>query len=137
MPYLRLYLPEIPVARKRQLARKLIDTTLRTFQLHPSDRDQITIQFLTSARTRPYSRCKVEVACRELPAANKRAFAENVAPLISRSLHLENRLAWLRGSRNESATAVDIRFTDLSFDSGAASEPSIDDILPAEWNRVA
>lgn len=137
MPYLRLYLPEIPIARKRQLARKLIDTTLRTFQLHPADRDQITIQFLTPAKVRPRPNCRVEVGCRDLPAANKRAFTENVAPLITRSLRLQSRLDWLKGGKVGPVPTVDVRFLELPFDSASPNEWAVGDALMADWNRAA
>jgi hypothetical protein len=138
MPFLRLYLPEISVSRKRHLAQKLIETTIRTFELRPSDRDQITVQFLSQARPRR-ANCRIEVGCRDLPPANQRAFAEDVAPMLMRSLHLraKNRLARLMGAEAEMPAKVDVRFLKLRLDDTTANEWAVGDALVADWERAA
>ncbi len=135
MPYLRLYLPEISIAQKRHIAQKLIDLTLCTSRLRRYwDRDQITIQFLSQ----PRADCRVEVHCHNLTSMNRRAFAEEVAPLLIRSLHLnvKNRLAWLMGVGAEKPR-VDVRFLELPFDDVIASESTVENAFEAEWQRVA
>ncbi len=139
MPYLRLYLPEISIAQKRHIAQKLIDLTLCTSRLRRYwDRDQITIQFLSQPRERRRAACRVEVYCHNLTSMNRRAFAEEVAPLLTRSLHskVKNRLAWLMGVAAEKPR-VDVRFLELPFDDVVVSESIVETTFEAEWQRVA
>jgi hypothetical protein len=139
MPYLRLYLPEISITRKRQLAQKLIKTTLRTFQLRASDRDQITIQFLPEARAQKCARCRVEVAGHDLAPANKQAFAQDVTPVLLRSLQLDgkSRLAAMVGIKTERPPQVDVSFLELPPDCVAPGRWAVGDDLAAAWNRAA
>lgn len=139
MPYLRLYLPEISIAQKRHVAQKLIDLTLRTFRRRRYwDRDQITIQFLPQPR--PRAECRIEVHCHNLTLVNKRAFAEEAAPMLIRSLHLniKNRLAWLMGIGAEKLPPkVDVSFLELPFEDMSPAEYTIGEAFIAEWDRVA
>ncbi len=138
MPYLRLYLPRVSIAQKRRIARRLIDTTLCTFQLRASDRDQITIQFLPQPRQR--TDCWIEVGCRDLTSETKQAFAEQVAPMLIRSLHLhvKNRLAWLMGiGADKMPPKVAVRFLELPFDDVVTSDLAVGNAFVSEWERVA
>ncbi len=138
MPYLRLYLPEISIAQKRHIAQKMIDTTLGAFRLPASDREQVTVQFLSQPRARQRG-CRVEVLCRDLPADRKQAFAEAVSPMLVRSLHLQvkNRLAWLMGVEAKIPPKVEVQFLGLPFDNAPASEPMVGDAFVAEWEKAA
>jgi hypothetical protein len=132
-------LPEISIAQKRHVAQKLIELTLRTSRRRRYwDRDQITIQFLHQAHPRQRGECRVEVHGHNLSSVNRRAFAEEVAPLLIRSLHLnvKNRLAWLMGVGAEKPR-VDVRFLELPFDDMIASESIVENTFEAEWQRVA
>jgi phenylpyruvate tautomerase PptA (4-oxalocrotonate tautomerase family) len=141
MPYLRLYLPEVSIAQKRHIAQKLIDLTLRTFRRRRYwDRDQITIQFLPQPQPRQRAECRIEVHCHNLTLVNKRAFAEEVAPLLVRSLHLhvKNRLAWLMGlGADRMPPKVDIDFLELPFDDVISSELEMANTFSSEWDQVA
>ncbi|MGB8889920.1 MAG: hypothetical protein WCC87_24565 [Candidatus Korobacteraceae bacterium] len=140
MPYLRLYLPEISIAQKRQVAQKLIELTLRTSRRRRYwDRDQITIQFLHQAQPRQRGECRVEVHCHNLSSVNQRAFTEEVAPLLVRSLHphVKNRLAWLMGIEAKMSPKVDVQFLELPFDGASPAEWTVGDAFVTEWERVA
>jgi phenylpyruvate tautomerase PptA (4-oxalocrotonate tautomerase family) len=137
MPYLRLYLPETSTAQKRHIAQKMIDTTLGAFRLPTSDREQITVQFLSQPRQR--GECRIEVLSRDLPADRKQAFAEAVSPMLIESLHLQvkNRLAWLMGVEAKVPPKVEVQFLGLPFDDYAASEPMVGDAIISEWKKAA
>jgi phenylpyruvate tautomerase PptA (4-oxalocrotonate tautomerase family) len=139
MPYLRLYLPEISIAQKRHIAQRLIDTTLRTFQLGAPDRDQITIQFLSLLRGRQRVECRVEVHCHDVPCERQQAFAEEVTPMLIRSLHLhvKNRLAWLMGTEPKIPPRIHVRFLDLPCNKFSPSEWTVGDAFLSEWERAA
>jgi phenylpyruvate tautomerase PptA (4-oxalocrotonate tautomerase family) len=132
-------LPEISIAQKRHIAQKLIDMTLRTFQLRSSERDQITIQFLSQPGSRRRADCHLEIRSHDLTAENKRAFAEEVAPMLVRSLHLhvKNRLAWLMGQESKMSPEVEVRFQELPIDEVSPSDWKVGDVFVAEWRRVA
>jgi hypothetical protein len=138
MPYLRLYLPKISIAQKRHVAQRLIELTLRTSRRRRYwDRDQITIQFLPQPHQ---DDCRVEVHCHNASSVNQRAFAEEVAPMLIRSLHLnvKNRLGWLMGMEaDKMPPKVDVRFLELPFDTVVASEWTVGDAFISEWDRVA
>jgi hypothetical protein len=140
MPYLRLYLPEVSIAQKRHIAEKLIDLTLRASRRRRHwDRDQITIQFLPQAQPRQRGECRVEVLGHNLTLVNQRAFAEEVGPMLVRSLHLnvKNRLAWLMGIEPKVSPKVDVHFRELPFDAVVADECAIGDEFVADWKRAA
>ncbi len=138
MPYLRLYLPEVSIAQKRHIAQKLIDLTLRTSRRRRHwDRDQITIQFLPQPRKR--GECRVEVLGHNLTSVNQRAFAEEVGPMLVRSLHLnvKNRLAWLMGIETRLSPKVDVHFRELPFDAVVAEEGTVAEEFVADWKLAA
>jgi hypothetical protein len=140
MPYLRLYLPEISIAQKRHVAQKLIDLTLRTSRRRRYlDREQITIQFLPQSQPRQRGQCRVEVLGHNLTTVNQRAFTEEVAPMLVRSLHLNvrNRLAWLMGIEPKVSPKVDVLFHELPFDAVVADECPVGDEFVAEWKHAA
>jgi hypothetical protein len=139
MPYLRLYLPKISIAQKRHVAQKLIELTLRTSRRRRYwDRDQITIQFLTQPRQ--WDDCRVEVHCHNASSVNQRAFAEEVAPMLIRSLYLnvKHRLGWLMGIEvDKMPSKVEVQFLELPSDIVVPSEWTVGDAFISEWDRVA
>ncbi len=140
MPYLRLYLPETSIGQKRRIAEKLIDLTMHSFQQRrQSDRHQITIQFLSEASTEQGPACRVEVHSRKLASRNQQVFAEEVEPMLVRSLHLhaKSRMARLMGVKPATPPAVEIEFLDLVPDEVATAECPIGDALIDDWNRAA
>lgn len=47
MPYIRLYVPELSTARKRELAQTLTDAVVRVLQMPEEARDWLTTHFVT------------------------------------------------------------------------------------------
>jgi phenylpyruvate tautomerase PptA (4-oxalocrotonate tautomerase family) len=47
MPYIRLYVPEISIDKKREVAQSVTDTVVQTLQMPPEARDWLTIHFVT------------------------------------------------------------------------------------------
>lgn len=126
MPYLRLYCSKIPVAQKREIARNLIDITLKTFGLRREDRGRMTVQFqeLWKANRANESQsvsqgddCILEVNADSLTDEKKKAFAEEVTPMLGRSLHRtpESRLARFLGFKAEPTRQIAIQFNDVGL----------------------
>lgn len=125
MPYLRLYSPDLPIAKKRLVAQTLIGVTRHAFQLAPEDRGEITIQFVplgledkaigAGATIRPDGAdYKLEVTARNLTEEKKHAFAEEAIPLLVRSLPLkpQSRIKRLLGFKTE-MLQVDVQFREF------------------------
>ncbi len=123
MPYLRLYCSDIPIAQKRVMARNLIDITLRTFALRREDRARMIVQFQelwkanSAHESQPVSQqddCILEVNADGLTDEKKKAFAEEVTPMLGRSLHREpeSRLARFLGFKAEPTREIAIQFNE-------------------------
>ena len=136
MPYLRLYCSEIPVAQKREIARNLIDITLKTFALRREDRRRMIVQFqeLWKANRANESQsvsqkddCILEVNADGLTDEKKKAFAEEVTPMLGRSLHRapESRLARFFGFKAEPTRQIAIQFNDLGLAERVRREPAV------------
>jgi phenylpyruvate tautomerase PptA (4-oxalocrotonate tautomerase family) len=123
LPYLRLYCSELPIAQKRVIARKLIDITLRTFALRREDRGRMIVQFEGIWKANKANEwqsvsqkddCILEVNAEGLTAEKKKAFAEEVTPMLARSLQREpeSRLARFLGFKAEPTRQIAIQFND-------------------------
>jgi hypothetical protein len=125
MPYLRVYSRAVPLVQKRDIARKLIDITLRAFQLRPEDRSQITVQFLpirhawSSYAVQGYEHLPeypltLEVRDHNLTEGKRRAFASEAAPVLTKSLGaLRGPIARLLGRKPDPGRQVAFQFSDL------------------------
>lgn len=125
MPYLRLYAGDVPVEKKRVIARKLIDITLRTFHLSPEERHRITVQFVPLRQLRESetiapsglepTAVAVEVSDRDLTEEKKRAFAAEVEPMLNNSVPVKSRgrFARLLGLHPDPARQIAFQFRDL------------------------
>jgi hypothetical protein len=96
MPYLRIFSPDVPLAQKRLIGQKLIEITSRAFQLRAEDRHRINIQFILVPRIASVNGFGpaiprdadffLEVNHNGLTEEKKRAFAEEVKPMLSQVL---------------------------------------------------
>jgi hypothetical protein len=93
MPYLRIFSPYVPLAQKRLIAQKLIEITSRAFELRAEDRHRINIQFILLPRLCSVTGLEpvvprdadffLEVKAQGLTEEKKRAFAEEVTPMLA------------------------------------------------------
>jgi hypothetical protein len=125
MPYLRVYSRAVPLEQKRDIARKLIDITLRAFQLRPEDRSQITVQFLPLRHAwaayaiqgyeqLPDYPLTLEVRDHNLTEGKRRAFASEAAPVLTKSLSASRGpIARLLGRKPDPGRQVAFQFNDL------------------------
>jgi hypothetical protein len=121
MPYIRLYSREVPLAEKRILAEKLISIALSAFRLHPEDRHQITIQFISRnmspARFDPLFRkgettVVLEISDCELTAEKITAFIDAATPLLSQSAAVRHPgpIARMLGWKTDPARQIGFQF---------------------------
>jgi hypothetical protein len=141
MPYLRLYSQEIGIEQKRVIARKLIDVTLRAFQLRPEDSHRITIQFVPLPSSGSSSgnhyleqenvELMLEVLAHDLTKEKKTAFAKQAADTLTRVMpeKASRRIARFFGLKPDAAAQVTIQFNALS--------PAISDPFIPELERKA
>jgi hypothetical protein len=136
MPYLRLYSRDVPVEEKRAIAQKLIQITLRSFQLGPEERNRITIQFISPPQvggvfgSQPAiprgADAMLEVKAHDLTEAKKRAFAEEAAAMLAQLLPTKarSRIARLLRIKAVSTRQIALQFDELSR---AISDPFVVD----------
>jgi len=134
MPYLRLHLPEVPIERKRVIAQKLIEITMHAFRLHPQQRYQVSIEFISEPKSNAGNRfgplskrdadCIFEVMGHDLTEEKKRAFAEETATLLAPLLPLKSRMRIVRllGVKPDVSRQIAFQFGELS---PAVSEPFV------------
>ena len=94
MPYLRIFSPYVPPAQKRLIVQKLLEMTPRAFQLE--DHHCINIQFILLPRIASVTGFGpaiphdadffLEVNHRGLTEEMKRAFAEEIKPVLTQVL---------------------------------------------------
>jgi hypothetical protein len=145
MPYIRLYSREVPLAKKRILAEKLITIALGAFRLCPEDRHQITVQFMPQSMSparfdqlfrRGEKSAVLEVSDHELTVEKITAFVEAATPLLSQSVAIRHGgpIARMLGWDTDPARQVAFQFNDTG--PVAASASALD---PADWatNRAA
>jgi hypothetical protein len=136
MPYLRLYAQDLQIEQKRVIAQKLIEITLRTFNLSADQRYRTTIQFITvpkvfgvdglhSATSRDPD-LMLEVLGHDLTEGKKRAFANEATAMLTHVLPVKpwSRLARLLGIEVDSPRQVALQFNELS---AAVSDPFVSD----------
>jgi hypothetical protein len=128
MPYLRIYSPEVPLPQKRLIAQKLIEITLRAFQLRSEDRHRISIQFIPVTRFPVVAGLKpavpheagflLEVNDHGLTEAKKRAFAEEAKPMLTEELvaKARSRFARLLGIMPHISQQVALQFNEFNLD---------------------
>ncbi len=144
MPYLRLYSDKVPVEQKRVVAKELIDITLRTFHLSPEERSRITIQFVPLRQLRESedlepatltpSDLAIEVSGSDLTEEKKKAFAEEVVPMLTQSVPARplGRLARLLRKKADASRQVAVQFHELQ--SGAIGDSWL---APGQIRRAA
>lgn len=96
MPYLRIFSPYIPPAQKRFIVQNLVEITSRAFQLGTEDRHRINIQFIVLPRIGSVTGFGpaiphdadffLEVNHRGLTEEKKRAFADEIKPVLTQVL---------------------------------------------------
>ena len=136
MPYLRLYTRDLPIEQKRVIAQKLIEITLRTFQLRAEQRYRTSIQFITlpqvcgadepQAAISRGADLTLEVLGHDLTEEKKRAFTEAAAAMLAHVAPTKprNRIARLLGMTADSPQQVALQFNELS---SAVSDPFVAD----------
>lgn len=136
MPYLRLYSLDVPLAQKRLLAQKLIEITLRAFRLPAEDRHRINVQFIslpirhTAASRHPViprdANCFLEVNDLGLTEENKRSFADEVMPMLTKELaeKTTSRFVRLIRFRADTSRQVALQFTELNPDEQTSRDSS-------------
>lgn len=140
MPYLRLYSQQIGIEQKRVIAQKLIQITLRTFQLRPEDSNRITIQFVPLPHSDaagsdysepPGSELSLEVLAHNLTREKKTAFAKQATDALATVV--AGRSGWgiarFFGIKSDAPAQVFIQFNSLS--------PGISDPFVPEPERRA
>ena len=134
MPYLRLYARDLSIEQKRDIAQKLIEITLRTFNLQADQRYRTTIQFITlpgvAGVDGPDSATKrdpgliLEVLGHDLTEGRKRAFTKEATAMLTRLVPMKpwSRFARLLGIEVDSSRQVALQFNELSL---AVSDPFV------------
>jgi hypothetical protein len=128
MPYLRIYSRAVPIEQKRILAEKLIEITLRTFQLRAQERNRITIQFQAIPRGSDFT---LEVIGHDLTDEKRKAFAEEASHMLTGLVPVKprSRIARFLGINWEAPRQVVLQFDELS--------PAISDPFVADLERWA
>jgi hypothetical protein len=144
VPYLRLYARDLQTEQKRVIAEKLIEITLRTFQLHADQRYQTSIQFITQPQVSgadgrqaavPHDGdFTLEVIGHNLTEEKKRAFAKEAAAMFTHFAPMKprNRIARLLGIKAKSPQQICLQFNELS---PAISDPIVVDSQQSD-NRL-
>lgn len=139
MPYLRLYARDLPTEQRRVIAQKLIEITLRTFQLRADQRYQTSIQFITQPQLSVVDEPQAavpregeftpEVLGHNLTKGKKRAFAEEAAAMLAHVAPMKprNRIARLLGIKAKPAQQICFQFNELN---PAISDPFLVDPQP-------
>ena len=139
MPYLRLYSRDVPIDQKRVIAQKLIEITLRAFQLRGEDRNRITIQFIPLPQPWTIDGLKpliardadatLEVRAHDLTEGKKKAFAEEAIAMLAHLIPAKprGRIARLLGIQARRPRQVALQFNELS---PAISDPFVVDAEP-------
>lgn len=132
MPYLRLYLRELPLEQQRVIAQKLIEITLRAFRLTADERYRTSIQFITLSQVGGVDGLQLniprdadftlEVIGHDLTEEKKRAFTEEAAVALTHLVHVRprSRIARLFGIRVNTPQRIAVQFSELS---PAVSDP--------------
>jgi hypothetical protein len=128
MPYLRIYSRAVPIEQKRIIAEKLIEITLRTFQLRAQERNRITIQFQAIPRGSDFT---LEVIGHDLTDEKRKAFAEEASHMLTGLVPVKprSRIARLLGIEWDAPRQVVLQFDELS--------PAISDPFVADLERWA
>jgi hypothetical protein len=141
MPYLRLYTRHLPTEQRRGIAQKLIEITLRTFQLHADQRYQTSIQFITLPQLSRINELQaavpregdftLEVIGHNLMEEKKRAFSEEAAAMLAQVAPMKpgNRIARLLGIKAKRPQQIRLQFNELS--------PAISDPFVVESQQCA
>jgi hypothetical protein len=136
MPYLRLYARGLPSEQKRVVAQKLMEITLRTFQLRADQRYQTSIQFITQphppevdelpAESPREGEFTLEVIGHNLTEEKKRAFAKEAATMLADVAPERrwNRIARALGMKAKQSREICLLFNELS---PAVSDPCLVD----------
>jgi phenylpyruvate tautomerase PptA (4-oxalocrotonate tautomerase family) len=134
MPYLRVYARDLPIEQKRVIAEKLIETTLRTFELGTDQRYRTSIQFISLPQVCGMDGLQpaiprdadftLEVMGHNLTEEKKRAFAEEAAAMLTRvaPVKLRSRIAHLLGIKADQSPRIALQFNELSQ---AISDPFV------------
>jgi phenylpyruvate tautomerase PptA (4-oxalocrotonate tautomerase family) len=134
MPYLRLHSPKVPIEQKRIIAQRLIEATMRAFHLRPNERYNVSVEFVSEPNSSAadlvggslgrHADCIFEVMGHDLTEAKKKAFAKEVAALITPLLPLKSRmrLARLLGVKPDESHQIAFQFGELT---PAISEPFV------------
>ena len=126
MPYLRLYSRKVPIEQKRVIGQKLIEITLHTFHLRPEARNRTSIQFIPPSQVNGVDSSQLaiprgadfmlEVMAHHPTEAEKRAFAEEAAPMLAQFLPTKarSRFARLLGMKASPVPKIALQFDELS-----------------------
>jgi hypothetical protein len=140
MPYLRVYSRGLEIDKKRVIAQRLMEITLRTFHLPPEQRNRMNVQFVSESQTDRDSGLavipddadyKLEVLIHHPTESGKRAFCQEAATTFA---ELEHPTAWQRitsmlGLRSASEPRVVLQFDELS--------PAVSDPFIVQQERMA
>ena len=136
MPYLRLYSRDLPIEKKRVIAQRLIEITLRSFHLQPEERNRITIQFIPPSQVSAADGSQpaiprgadamLEVMAHHLTKAKERAFTEEAGAMLAQVLSTKasSRIARLLRIKADSTRQIALQFGELSR---AISDPFVVD----------
>jgi hypothetical protein len=141
MPYLRLYSSDVSIEQKRAIAQRLIEITIRAFNLRLEERHSVTVQFIQSPQRSGVDSFQpliprgadfvLEVIAHHLTDAKKQAFGEAAATMLPPLLPTKarSRLARLLGIKSDPDRQVALQFAELS--------PAISDPFVADSERRA
>jgi len=134
MPYLRLHLPKMPIEQKRIIAHKLIEATMQAFRLHPQERYNVSVEFISEpnssaangiGRSRRHDAdCIFEVMGHDLTEAKKKAFTDEIAAVVTPLLPSKSTMwiARLLGVKPDLSRQIAFQFEELS---PAISDPFV------------
>jgi hypothetical protein len=137
MPFIRLYSRDVPLDEKRLLAQNLISITLRTFDLRPEERDQITIQFLprasqnsTGKRSAKPSEVTLEISDHDLRVEKITAFVREATPLLkqSKAVRGQSPIARWLGIRPDESRQVAFQFNEMESSSRSRIDEPFADV---------
>ena len=141
MPYLRIFSPYIPLAQKRRIGQQLIEITSRAFQLRAEDRHRINIQFILLPHIGSVTGFGpaiprdadffLEVKHNGLTEEKKRAFAEEVKPMLTQVLGAKRgtwvtRLLGIRPGISRPVALLFNEFNPEKLTSGSVTFPGLE-----------
>jgi hypothetical protein len=129
-----VYFPEASIEKRRFIAQKFIDVTLRSFRLRAEDRHCISVEFISTSPVRRENHIPpttengddlmVEVIGHDLTEERKHAFSGEAAAVLDEFFtpRWQNRITRFFGIETHTAPKIAFRFGELN---PAVSEPFV------------